>query len=222
MDCRTTSTDRKKGLSHGLTRMKHGKESRHLIDTPLQRGAGRSRGRPGASAWRRCAGMTLAEMMVAAAIGSIVLTAVAQLMLFSSRSFAAMLNYVDLDDRSNRTLQRMSRDIRQANSVAAASTTSIVLNDADNTPLDYTWNGASKTLTRTKSGVSTNLLFDCEFLQFSLYQRNPIGGGYEYYPAATATNAKMVQVSWVCARKVLGTMRNSESVQSAKFVIRKQ
>jgi hypothetical protein len=116
----------------------------------------------------------------------------------------------------------VSKDIRQANNVASATSTSLVLNDSDNTPLEYTWNSGAKTLTRTKGGVSTNLLLDCEFFQFSLYQRNPIGGTYDQYPAATATNAKLVQVSWVCARKVLGTLRNSESVQSAKYVIRKE
>jgi Tfp pilus assembly protein PilW len=171
---------------------------------------------------RQCAGLTLAETLVAVGIGSIVLTAVVQLIVFSGRSFSSMLNYVDLDDRSNRTLERMSRDIRQANNVASATAISLVLNDADNTPLEYIWNSTAKTLTRTKGGVSTTMLRDCEFLQFSIYQRNPMPGAYDYYETAIASNAKMVQVSWVCARKVLGTLRNSESVQSAKFVIRKQ
>jgi Tfp pilus assembly protein PilW len=178
--------------------------------------------RLGPSPRRRCAGLTLAELLVSVAIGTIVLTVVSQLIVFSGRSFASMLNYVDLDDRSNRTLQRMSKDIRQANNVASASSTSLVLNDFDNTPLEYTWNSGAKTLTRTKGGVSANLLRDCEFFQFSLFQRNPIGGTYDQYSAATATNAKLVQVSWVCARKVIGTLRNSESVQSAKYVIRKE
>lgn len=171
---------------------------------------------------RRCAGLTLTETLVAVGIGSVVMAAVAQLMIFSGRSFSSMLNYVDLDARSNITLEHMSRDIRQANNVTSGTTQSLVLNDFDNTPLEYYWDKPSKILTRTKGGVRTIMLRDCEFLQFSLYQRNPRPGGYDYYPTATAANAKMVQVSWVCARKVLGTMRNSESVQSAKFVIRKQ
>jgi len=159
---------------------------------------------------------------MAVGIASIVLAAVAQLIIFSGRSFSSMLNYVDLDHRSNSTLEQMSKDIRQANNVASGTAVNLVLNDFDGTPLEYAYDTGAKTFTRTKGGVSKTMLRDCEFLQFSLYQRNPCPGGYDYYPAATATNAKMVQVSWVCVRKVLGTLRNSESVQSAKFVIRKE
>jgi hypothetical protein len=34
--------------------------------------------------------------------------------------------------------------------------------------------------------------------------------------------AKLVQVTWVCSRSILGKKVNTESVQSAKVVIRKQ
>lgn len=32
----------------------------------------------------------------------------------------------------------------------------------------------------------------------------------------------MVKLQWVCARRVLGLIRNTESVQTARIVIRKQ
>jgi hypothetical protein len=76
---------------------------------------------------------------------------------------------------------------------------------------------------RSKNGVAdaAPLLQGCTFLQFSIYQRNPKQGQYDQYPTAVAGTCKLVQLSWVCARPILGG-QNTESVQSAKVVIRKQ
>ncbi|MBI4659259.1 MAG: hypothetical protein HY735_10495, partial [Verrucomicrobia bacterium] len=55
-----------------------------------------------------------------------------------------------------------------------------------------------------------------------IYQRNPIGGTYDQYPTGAASTCKLVQLRWICSRKILGVAKNTESVQSAKVVIRKQ
>ena len=36
------------------------------------------------------------------------------------------------------------------------------------------------------------------------------------------TNCKLIAVSWVCSRTILGSKMNTESVQTAKIIIRKQ
>ena len=68
------------------------------------------------------------------------------------------------------------------------------------------------------------LLSECQEFGFASFQRNPINGTYNQYP--TDPNrpdlCKLIQVSWVCSRNILGKRANTESVQSAKFVIRKQ
>ena len=76
---------------------------------------------------------------------------------------------------------------------------------------------------RTKGGVSQVLLTECDFLTFSNYQRNPYYGQYDQYPVTTSpTNSKLVSLTWVCSRKITGAKMNTESVQTAKIVIRKQ
>ena len=55
-----------------------------------------------------------------------------------------------------------------------------------------------------------------------LGQRNPVGGSYDIYPAATAATAKVINVSWMCSRKIFGIKEDTESVQTARIVIRKQ
>ena len=67
------------------------------------------------------------------------------------------------------------------------------------------------------------LLTGCETLNFAIFQRNSTNGTYDQYPSSNEpTNTKLVQVSWVCKRSILGASINSESVQTAKIVIRKK
>ena len=169
-------------------------------------------------------GFTLTETLIAAGLGSIVLAGVAALTFYSSRSFAAIANYVDLDYRSRITLDKMSQQIRQANRLTASTSTSLTFEDYDGGTLTYNYDANAKTLTRTKNGLTDSkpLLTECDFLQFLIFQRNPIGGTYDQFTAASAATCKLVQLKWVCSRKIFGSPVNTESVQSAKIVIRKQ
>ena len=173
---------------------------------------------------RRFEGMTLVEIMIATAIATILGLGTGALVFYSTRSFAAMANYVDLDHRSRIALDSMSREIRQANRLTDHSLTSLTFEDYDGTELEYVYNSSEKSLTRWKDGVSDAqpLLTECISLQFSIFQRNSIGGTYDQYPTATPDTCKLVQLRWTCSRKILGVDRNTESVQSAKIVIRKQ
>lgn len=169
--------------------------------------------------------MTLPELLMAIGIGSILFLGVAELAFYSGRTLAAMANYVDMDHRSQVTLDTMSRDIRQANRLISYSSTSLVFEDYDGSTLSFVYDADAQTLTRVKSGVgssSKTLLTGCVVLNFSIFQRNPIGGTYDQHASATADTCKLVQLQWVCSRKILGIERNTESVQSAKVVIRKQ
>jgi type II secretory pathway component PulJ len=170
------------------------------------------------------AGMTLMEFMVASAITSLLGLGVASLLFYSGRSFAAIANYVELDHSSRIALDQMSREIRQANRLTANTATSLTFEDYDGGELSYTYDTSAKTLRRSKNGVvdSNPLLEECDFLQFSIFQRNSVGGTYNQYAAATASTCKLVQLNWICSRKIFGVPKNTESVQSAKIVIRKQ
>src|SRR5215475_12629297 len=83
-------------------------------------------------------GFTLVEMMVGVAIGCLLLATLATLYVFSMRSFAAMANYSDLNQKSRYASDIISRDIRSASSVASASATQIVLSDDTSGTTTYT------------------------------------------------------------------------------------
>lgn len=166
--------------------------------------------------------MLLAEALIAIGITALLVLAITSFSFFTGRSFAALFNYVELDDDNRIAMDQISRDVRQANRVKSWTTTSLVLEEADGSDLSFSYNTANRTLIRTKNGVSTVLLRGCQRLAFVVGQRNTIPGSYDVYDAASAATAKVVNVSWICSRKIMEGMENTESVQTARIVIRKQ
>ena len=171
---------------------------------------------------RRQDALSLIEFIVAAGISTLVLSILAALGYFGARSFAAMTNYVDLDMRSRAALDQMSKDIRQCDSLASFNTNKLVFNYGGGNSLTYTYSASDRTLTRTFNNASKVLLTECDYLNFAIFQRNPVGGTYNQYPTADPATCKLVQLNWVCSRTILGSRANTESVQSAKIVIRRQ
>ena len=68
---------------------------------------------------------TLIEVMVATGLAGIVVTVVAMLAYFTTRSFVAATNYTDMALLSRMALDNMSRTIRQSRKVTAYATNSI-------------------------------------------------------------------------------------------------
>lgn len=168
------------------------------------------------------AAFTLVEFLITLAVGSIIFLAVAVLGLYAGRSFAGLANYTDLDARSRNALDRLTRDVRQVNRLTSNSATSLVFEDADGAPLRYVYSPGARTLSRIKGGNTQVLLTECDSLSFAIFQRNPIGGTYDQFPTGSAATTKLINVTWTCSRRILGTAMNTENVQTAKIVIRKQ
>src|SRR6266550_5821000 len=73
----------------------------------------------------RCSGMTLPELMIAIGISGLVFAAVGVMVFFSGRSYAALANYVDLDNKSRQALDRMTKDLRQVDAVTSFGTNTV-------------------------------------------------------------------------------------------------
>jgi prepilin-type N-terminal cleavage/methylation domain-containing protein len=171
-------------------------------------------------------GFTLVELLVAIAVGSLALTATMSLSLYSLRSFAALTNYVDLDNLSRNALDQMTREIRQADRVLSGS-------DKDTLRLWVTPYGAAgrevvfeydprtENVTRTEGSDVRILLRECFNFSFSYFQRKA-GVDWEALPATSVDTCKQVRIFWECSRTIMGERANTESVQSAKVVIRKR
>ena len=166
--------------------------------------------------------MLLVEMLVAMAIGSILLIALCALSFYSSHSFVALTNYVDLDRFNRNAMDTITREMRQTKKVTSFASDSVTFEDYDGLSLTYTYSPGTRKFTRIKNGSSTVLLNDCDSLSFTIAQRSPVPGTYEVYPVATAGTAKVINVTWKCSRSIFGKVANTENVQTARIVIRKQ
>jgi Tfp pilus assembly protein PilW len=163
------------------------------------------------------------ELMVTTAVGMLALGSVGSLSIYTARSFAAMSNYMELDKKSRNALDRMTQIVREADGVTEFDNHNVELSYRGQA-LSFTYSPGAKTLTLVDTnGAQRVLLQDCEYLKFDAFQRNSVPGTYDQYPASIDVNdTKLIQVSWICSRSVLGKILNTESVQSAKIVIRKQ
>ena len=184
--------------------------------------------------------MTLVELLVAIGISGIVFVALGMMIFFSGRSYASLANYVDLDNKSRQALDRMSKEIRQVDTVTSAGTVSLpndvvmtnrlVLSGVETNgsayTLTYEYNPETQALVRTKAGGSfagtTTLLTGCTFLNFGMFQRVPKTNSFDQFDAADLATCKVVQLDWVCSRKIFNKTANTETIESAKIVIRKK
>jgi len=173
---------------------------------------------------QRCAGFTAAEVVVASAILGLVAMALMFFSVFAARSFAAITNYVDLDSKSRNAIDVMIREIREARAVTAYGPQSITLKGSTNQILSYSWDASTGQLSRSVNGTPDPrpLLTGCDMLSFKIYQRTP-SLNHEFFEVATnVAQCKLVNVSWLCSRSILGKKINTESVQTTKIVIRNQ
>lgn len=178
--------------------------------------------------------MTLTDLMVAVAIGGIVMAVVMSLSLYSTRSFVAMGNYVDLDQYSRNAVDQMVKEIRQASALVALQTNmpkSLTFSNPAGYTISYTWysNENASSLVQVKNGQRTMLLAGCDKWEFKACKRVPIPNTTnEFYPATNLAGVldpslcKLIDMSWKCSRTILGKKINTESVQTAQVVLRNQ
>ena len=175
---------------------------------------------------RRPAGFTLAEMLVAMGIGSILLLFASSFYVFSLRSFASMANYTDLNKKSRYASDLISRDLRSALSVASLVNNQLVLNEPGGTNYTYTYSAAGGSLTRNDGTRNQVLLtgIAANSFAFSFYGRSTNASPtYESFPTNAPNGAKLVGFKWSCTRSGAGgAPANSEGIQMAIVNMRNQ
>jgi prepilin-type N-terminal cleavage/methylation domain-containing protein len=178
---------------------------------------------------RRQSAFTLVEVMVATALASLVVLGTTAFTLYMARSYVALTNYSDLDERGQLAVDRFTQQVRQVKQLTSYGTdtngtiNSLTFKDYDDATLIFTYDPSARILSRVKGGVTNVFLTGCDSLAFSLFQRTPQPFTFDAVTTAVASNCKLVQVTWVCSRNVLrGDKKNTESVESAKVVLRQQ
>lgn len=180
---------------------------------------------PGRTRVRLRSGWTLVEMMIAVGAGAMIMATVLAVAIFVLANFKSIGNYADLNSSSRQTLDLMSRDIRNAASVIGYATNYISLTNNDTTTFQYFWDPSRAALYRyytnkDTSVTTTVMLTNCNILSFAIYKRVPFTNFTFTTTTIPAGDTKLVDVSWRCFRTIYGNPLNSESVQTARIVIR--
>ena len=164
--------------------------------------------------------MSLVSLMVGLATSTIVVGVVVGLSMYSTFAFAALCNYVFINNNTQNGLDTAAKEIRQVKRLSSYDSTNLTFIDFDDQPLSYTYNSAAGTLTRSKSGVSQVRLRDLSYCSFTLLQRNFDLGTYDRAVTTNAVVCKAVRITFVSSKPVVGSMKTTEAMQSADFVIR--
>jgi len=168
----------------------------------------------------RRSGFSLVEYLVTLTITVLIIAAGAAASENFLRAVAFLTNSVDIDAKNRLAIDKMSREIRGCDAVDSAWSNGLVLRVGTNlTAFEY--DPAKRELTRDHPDTGTEVyLKGCDHVRFDLFRRNPLSGPYDIYPTATSTNCKIVQISWVCSRSLLGFKANRSKMESARVVIR--
>ena len=110
---------------------------------------------------RSSRGFTLAELLVALALMALLVTAAAMGIYAAQISHAYNSEKTDLVARARGVLDRITRDIRQAESVESPDAATVAITFASGATHTYEWDGAAGggiTLTITDGGTTVNTL----------------------------------------------------------------
>lgn len=161
--------------------------------------------------------MTLPELLIAVAVGSLVLLGMDIFFMTSARSVLAIGNYVSMDANSRNALDQMTLQIRQAGNLTEFSSTHLTFTQPaqTNSVVVYDWNSATGCLTQWQTGdtVTNTLLMQCDALTFSLFDSS-------FTSTTNLSASKGLSVNWKCSRTILGNKSTTEDMQQALIVIR--
>jgi Prokaryotic N-terminal methylation motif len=181
---------------------------------------------------REC-GLSLVEMAVALAVGSIVMLVLGLLSLDGLRSFLVMGNCAALDQKNRFVSDRITRDLRQATRILsyqsdADGKTLVLTNSLQGSAIAYTWDAETRTLTCTETGEPPfTCLTDCDSWEALFFQNLPqMSATAPFLPATNGVGAldlnqaRVVTLSWKCSRPVTGASWKTESAQTLQIALR--
>ena len=167
-------------------------------------------------------GLTLAEVLIATAVGGLVLWGVIATNLHLSRSGVRITYYAEMDAQVRRALEQLGRDVRVATAVTWNGSSDITLTlptlAGETTQVTYAWTAAGGgffAVPGASSAAATarvHLVRGVNALTFARFDR---AGN----PAATDLATKRIQVSLTLGRAP-STAAAAQDVVSASFTMR--
>lgn len=184
---------------------------------------------PSKSPRRRSRAFTLVEVMIGAALGSVVLAGVMSTFLMLSRSGIAAVNYTTMDAQSRRALEEFAQDIRMASNVTWNSTASITLTVPENyvtadpattNRVTYAWDndsasGSYRCFYRLPGGSASKTIYIRNVTTFLFARFDRLNG-----PTASNASTKRIQISMTVTTTARTVVATTDQLVSASYILR--
>lgn len=160
-------------------------------------------------------GFSLAEVLIALAIFSLITAGLVSSFDFIYKSSIGMGNYADMNVQSRRTLDIFGREVRTATDVTSASATSVTIvvpDGAGTSTITYAFNATDNTFDRTEGGTTMALLKDVDTCSLTYYTLRGV-------TTTALLEVKNIQLEAEMIRKVLH-LKNTNQVISARYMLR--
>lgn len=176
---------------------------------------------------RTRAGVTFLEMLITITLGAVSLSMVMGVYLFAARGVGVMCQQTQVDIKSQQGVERMLREIREANLVVSYKTNSpittlTVANTLASPPVTntFTWYPSTSELNWDRPGQPTQtLLTGCDYWGFVFHVRAPDANGV-FKSTSDASTCKLLNISWRCSRPNIVKNMNPDSMLTAQVVLR--
>lgn len=174
--------------------------------------------------WRDSRASTLAETLIASAIGAFILTGVMTTYIMSVKGFTAISNYQQIHGDGRLAVTYFARDMRGVSSISSfanPSNITVVIPTAfnssgtviSNKTVSYTTSGGTFSRYDSSTGKTDMLAANINGLTFTLYDNAGNSNG------VTVSNAKGIQLD-IKLRKTVMSQVQSEDFLSARYDMR--
>ena len=173
---------------------------------------------------RGTACFTLSEVMIASAIGTLMLVGIMTTYVLSVRAYQGINNYAQIHGDGRKAIDRFALDMRSVSSVQSMNNsmsnatlvvtvpTNFVGSVPLNTTVTYTWSGGAFYRTDSSTGRTSLLATNVYSAAFSLYDKN-------LSSTNVVAQARCAQVD-IKLRKYVANMPQTEDYLSARLAMR--
>ena len=176
---------------------------------------------------KKASGYTLVEVLLAMALGTVVLTATMSSFLMLGRSGLNIGNYNDMESQARVSLERFGQDVRQASGITWTSSSEIALTfPAAKTPNTVIYRRSGDTLVREVRSPANavleqrNLVTGVTQLVFTGYAVDGTAIAEAATPLEKNLQTKQLELSLRAARSSATVATATNTLLSARFILR--
>jgi len=164
---------------------------------------------------RKRGGFTLAEILIAVFITTLISAGISQSFILLSKNYFSIGNYVDLSAQSRKSLELFGRDMRMTATIYTANDTTIdvdIMTPSGAQNVVYAYDGDAKTFSRTTGGNTEVVLRNCDALTLDYFTITDAS-------TTSLGSIKKVQLSAI-TRRWVQNLENTDHLITATYMMR--